>query len=711
MLLRRSLVVLLVALAGVVVSGSEQNHVADGGVSLLSPQRSLHFDGEKASRTYFGSGALEAPEDLNAATVSAWVKVDRHKRYNWVAGTANRENGWALFLDEGEKACFGLFTGGQLRTISNRSLQLPKAWHYVSGVFSNGTIQVFVDAQPGEVVPLSHRSLSTGTWGEGVLVGGSPDFPQLRMHGQIAGVHLWSSARTASQLARDMVTFSSASPAPQPCEAEESKRNEGLVASWAISQSTGETRDSEGRLVVEEATSGRNLVTKGSGSEPRWRISNPPVYVHAVARASRDGDRAYEARLGSREPKQPGQRTSDVSYMLDRMPLNLELEAFLESTSNETLGQVPHLPWPLVPKRWIRISTTGGHDGAEESRHLCGRLSLRMLDRGKGSLPLPSQIIYLVTHPRENLSPDYSEIVDHCHFADDGVSTVRRIEESKADISLLFFTQGEGLDASKVRIAEFGNALLLGSFSLQCFLFNVVSKPHRLETARFDINKDHTCLVYTVSSAHVGLRIAQSISDSRRSLIATANDVGLLPPSFPRILQAAVSEDEAAKLYSLVPDQGHGLASSCPFVNVSRGNDTEAETGAAVMEQRRFAETIVSSLGGSEVWWPMFVPHAITLLETDLLRSVNMQKAHPSTLSFSTPHSAYMETVIGLWQVFVQLLMNHGSWDAYQNNSAGGSHGLRHNLRTYSRTKGLGAWEESCKVLSEIILALQSPVL
>ena len=78
------------ALAGV-VSGSQQNSAKDGGVNLLSPQGSLYFDGEKVSRTYFGSGALEAPEDLSAATVSAWVKVDRHKRYNWVAGTANKE--------------------------------------------------------------------------------------------------------------------------------------------------------------------------------------------------------------------------------------------------------------------------------------------------------------------------------------------------------------------------------------------------------------------------------------------------------------------------------------------------------------------------------------------------------------------------------------------------------------------------------------------
>ena len=155
-LLLLSILVSLAHLARARDAGGDRSH------AFLEPRGSLYFDGaspDPRQTTYYESPAIEAV-GLRGATVSAWVRVERHKRYNWVAGTANRDNGWALFVDEGEKACFGLFQNKQLKTISTRSLQIPKAWHYVTGVFDNGTIQVFVDAQPGEVVPLSHRSLS-----------------------------------------------------------------------------------------------------------------------------------------------------------------------------------------------------------------------------------------------------------------------------------------------------------------------------------------------------------------------------------------------------------------------------------------------------------------------------------------------------------------------------------------------------------------------
>ena len=288
-------VVVLLAVAHELVSA--QN--SPGKMTAKGPRRSpdvgaprgiLWFgnddDAKSRSRTFLRSGSIQNG-GLQSATVSAWVKADHMKRYNWVVGTASRANGFALFLDEGEKACFGLFRQGQLKTISNRGLQLPKAWHYVSGVFDNGTIQVFVDAQPGEVVPLSLRSLSPETWRDGLLVGGSPDFPQLRLDGSIGGVHLWSSARTSSDLAQDMITLPPSAVRP----AWASHRPRELVGAWVVPAG-------EGGAAMEDAVGGADLVAGGEGMPPLWRLSDLPL--HLCAEEAEDGAAGLEATIEDR---------------------------------------------------------------------------------------------------------------------------------------------------------------------------------------------------------------------------------------------------------------------------------------------------------------------------------------------------------------------------------------------------------------------------
>jgi len=64
------------------------------------------------------------------------VRVRAHKTHNWVVGTDRRDAGWAIFIDGGEKACFGLFQNRALKVISSRAMSLtPNAWHHVVGVY------------------------------------------------------------------------------------------------------------------------------------------------------------------------------------------------------------------------------------------------------------------------------------------------------------------------------------------------------------------------------------------------------------------------------------------------------------------------------------------------------------------------------------------------------------------------------------------------
>ena len=59
------------------------------------------------------------------------MRVRAHKTHNWVVGTDRRDAGWAMVIDGGEKACFGLFQNKALKTISSRSIRAPHSWHHV----------------------------------------------------------------------------------------------------------------------------------------------------------------------------------------------------------------------------------------------------------------------------------------------------------------------------------------------------------------------------------------------------------------------------------------------------------------------------------------------------------------------------------------------------------------------------------------------------
>ncbi|KAK9814541.1 hypothetical protein WJX72_007631 [[Myrmecia] bisecta] len=136
-----------------------------------------------------------------SVTVSAWVRVRVHKQHNWVLGTADRQGGFALFVDAGEKVNFGLFQEQALLLVATKALQLPHAWHYVTGVYNGTHLVVLVDGKPGSAMAVKPVHLTLPFQ---LLFGAAPDLPMLRLDGELGPVHVWGHARSPDQVAADM---------------------------------------------------------------------------------------------------------------------------------------------------------------------------------------------------------------------------------------------------------------------------------------------------------------------------------------------------------------------------------------------------------------------------------------------------------------------------------------------------------------------------
>ena len=707
--------------------------------TLLGARRSLLFQGASSSGSNKGRGTFYRSSAIGSTvtdevTLSAWVKIRRHKRYNWVAGTVNRSNGWALFIDEAEKACFGLFKENQLKTISTRSLQIPKAWHFVSGVFRNGTIQVFVDAQPGEVVPLkSQRSLSVQTWKDGVLLGGSPNFPTLRLDGEVAGVQLWEGARSSHQLAEDMVSSYQAGATPA-----------GLVALWPLVDKDGVV-DID---VIEDVVGGQNMHVDGSGEKPEWRVSDAPVYVHAEwkkACHSSNANQSFTATASIGVLPHRGKAKAiegKVSYVLDKSGLaqpTLDAKVELETELQLKLGRVatkvkvPSLPWPLIPGRYLTLTLRAdfeekenGIEGVENS--LCTKTTLQMVREGKPKSKqssnarsrryhaFASQAINLVVHRwnEDGSSPrDYARVVELCHFAGQQQSLIRRKarESIQHDLSLLVFSstpsahdnlvsrsiKDEVNDAAEEEIVRnVTRRLHEKNLSLQCLLFKVgarsswaTSTHEAIETIQTagEGNDGRTCLVFHVQSASEGLKIAQTVSNGNRTMLATLSNLAQLPRShfMDNIFETALEESNnlEQRIVSIIPSEGEADILACSPSNPSHedlglGLDldgkSQLEPGRSterceVMDQTLFARTIISAIGGSLEWWPLFIPRSLTILETKLLRSIRIEDASQRQLGAerSEQNSAVefieIEVLLILWKTYLQIIQQQQAWD------------------------------------------------
>ena len=680
-------VVVLLAVAHELVSASklprkdDSQRASEEPLDVGAPRGILWFgnddDAKSRSRTFLRSGSIQNG-GLQSATVSAWVKADHMKRYNWVVGTASRANGFALFLDEGEKACFGLFRQGQLKTISNRGLQLPKAWHYVSGVFDNGTIQVFVDAQPGEVVPLSLRSLSPETWRDGLLVGGSPDFPQLRLDGSIGGVHLWSSARTSSDLAQDMITLPPSAVRP----AWASHRPRELVGAWVVPAG-------EGGAAMEDAVGGADLVAGGEGMPPLWRLSDLPL--HLCAEEAEDGAAGLEATIEDRGG-------GGAIIAIDRLPDHLEPRATLVEAREGgiALGPLPSLPWPLVPGRRLKIEIPVGKAGG----HLCGEVALRS-SKGKGTT---SVFVYGRTRGEGDL--DHSQVVESCHFSGRGRGLVRRRADgvgAPGGQSILVFAPDDFGALSAATLGRVGALVGALGRGARCLVFRVADRASRghVEAMALDLGGGQSCVSYGVSSAVAGLGIAMGVLGDGRALVTTTAAAEALPIGFgdraARALVAMAGGDPGP--FCALPGEDDGPAPACASSNAS-----EAAGAATPMPQETFARAVVSALGGSERWWPLFVTRGVACLRVADLRSVRIGPSSEPTPSFpSAGRTAELGILVGLWGAYVRILKASGAW-----RQPGGPAEVEGGAIAFEASTADG-WGGGggCQLLSKIVLALR----
>ena len=753
-LLLLSILVSLAHLARARDAGGDRSH------AFLEPRGSLYFDGaspDPRQTTYYESPAIEAV-GLRGATVSAWVRVERHKRYNWVAGTANRDNGWALFVDEGEKACFGLFQNKQLKTISTRSLQIPKAWHYVTGVFDNGTIQVFVDAQPGEVVPLSHRSLSPDTWKGGILVGGTPDMPQLRLHGELSQVQVWDVARGAEAIARDMVAMADAA-------APDGGGEGGMVAWWSAARAAAPHLTSQADEIP-DLILGRNLILAGTGPEPIAKLSSAPTYLRAKAFGTAGGSKLgrFAATFGVKS------ESETHSIALEGLPSHLSADAFLADESGTNLGEVPAVPWPLVLGRTLRVVVDPQSSNLPQCAKVNFKFQLPLGHSRKSGAPHEQSLpVFLVVDDPDPTSgrpgdSDHSGIAEACHFSGHDLSMIKPKRRGlgsrgRADLAIFVMaTEGDDLN----RLAAAAGALTHGiAATVQCFVFQIAANAGEKignmgEFGAGGVDGAHSrapCAGYTVPSAHAALKVAQSVgSGAERLVFARGGDLeSTLPATFPEILERALHlAGNKTRAFTLFPDErGIAMASVCsPAGNLttpgegisgpaSRADDLDIADVVDIggdgdvggegdgsgplscerMDAVGFAKTIVSALGGAHHWWPVFLPNAFTFLDSALFRAVHLEHAGEGGDGSSGREVAEFRTTVTLWQTYVQILQYDDTWGHYQDTSIQGEGSHMHfpytkALRSSeSDRKGHQSSDDSPMVsVTDVILELQKVI-
>lgn len=301
------------------VSGS-----GGGGVNAhlrVPPRRWCGREEEEEEEDARGTSGCRRPGSTSGVMAEAWVRVKTHKTHNWVVGTDRRDRGWALFVDGGERACFGLFRDKALRTISSRALTTPHGWHHVVGVYDphdpagTPSLVVYVDGDPGDRVPLTGTTPTSfrpwgpasgedegdgdvddadvndgggeahSAWPLGFTIGGAPDWPSLRMDGEIDGVRVWAGAAdhawvlTAMLSSHGDVLGTTRGGRPR------------LVGSWRLDEAEGTTFEDDGpdnrpgAFQFADAATGRPG-EREDGTHPRgggleWIPSSAPAFLTA----------------------------------------------------------------------------------------------------------------------------------------------------------------------------------------------------------------------------------------------------------------------------------------------------------------------------------------------------------------------------------------------------------------------------------------------
>lgn len=549
--------------------------------AIPAPGFALRFDGPAS--THPGPGLVELPllhgGSNSTITISVWARIEKHKTHNLLATSGSREAGWALFVDKGEQAIFGLWQHRSLQTVSTRPLQQGTAWHFISGTYDGQALRVWVDTDMGEEVPLPRAHLDT-PW-EGATLGGAADWPQLRMHGDIGPVTIWAEARSGEQLARDMMGV----PDPGPTRP---------VARWEMrAPVTPGILPDAGRAGLNASFSLEGGPVVVSGGYPGFVTGELPL--------------AEEQRRGLSLTLAPGH---EAKLRLAETPSGLEGRLVVEDPHRHTsLGEPPELPWPLVPARTYTFYPNASHAAVNlrEAGVHCAKFVLRS-DAGPGSPSFHDVNILGVT------SQDFSF-----------VQRAKLCKRSRFDKNIVLpaeVRQGHTLAASvvvalgdlAVGIAEswqpFFKALEAAVESSEALLEVIVvgwgapsvPLPWRV------LQRTRVVLVHEGATAGEMLNVAVGAA---RAEWVVAGQPGWTPAgTFVSEFAAAVAQKGDTQVLLLHPPGSEGLSAGVEECHVSprlgRDHVEAAPQNCQQLTRRSVARVLAGALGDTSLW-PAFL--------------------------------------------------------------------------------------------------------
>ena len=172
------------------------------------------------------------------------------------------------------------------------------------------SLLVYVDGEPGDAVPFAGAAAASASspsssssssapklkpnhpppappvrlWGSdddeagwlGFTIGGAPDWPALRMDGEVDAVRVWGGALTHAQVAAAMLDSWKVS-SPRPSSPLHAPR---VVGSWHLNEGSGEVfSDSGPDRRHGTLTAAPNAAGVGDGGGPEWITSEAPMFL------------------------------------------------------------------------------------------------------------------------------------------------------------------------------------------------------------------------------------------------------------------------------------------------------------------------------------------------------------------------------------------------------------------------------------------------
>lgn len=192
-------------------------------------QGSLLFDGVDDKVVVPANAAFNSASSI---TCEAWINATQWKAQIYqgtiVGKDGSNTSGYALRCGANGKLSFVVGGPGGWTEATCASLMQANVWTHVAGVFDNGSVKIYIN---GNLVGSNTTSTITSST-VSLLIGESPGFAGRVFKGYLDEVRIWNVARTASEIAGNMVVDL---PNNEP----------GLVAYYKFNQISGTTTPNE----------------------------------------------------------------------------------------------------------------------------------------------------------------------------------------------------------------------------------------------------------------------------------------------------------------------------------------------------------------------------------------------------------------------------------------------------------------------------------